>query len=81
MSFISSWITAAGSYEVVSNTFTPNPGVAVSDGYVNAVNAVIDAKYAYARAIIQYDYLRLALNGPEAPPVVDAPVTEATVVE
>ena len=76
-----SWITAAGSYEVVSNTFTPNPGVAVSDGYVNAVNAVIDAKYAYARAIIQYDYLRLALNGPEAPPVVDAPVTEEPIVE
>ena len=41
------------------------------------VESIIDAKYAYARAVIQYDYYRLALNGPEAPP----PVEEEVLVE
>lgn len=72
-----SWITPAGTYEAATRTFTPNSGVAVHDGYVDSVNAVIDAKYAYARAVIQYDYYRLALNGPEAPP----PVEEEVLVE
>jgi len=72
-----SWITAAGTYEAATRTFTPNPGIAVHDGYVETVAAIIDAKYAYARAIIQYDYYRLALNGPEAPP----PVEEEVLVE
>lgn len=69
-----SWITPAGSYEAATRTFTPNPGVAVSDSYVTQVESIIDAKYAYARAIIQYDYYRLVLNGPEAPPVTELPV-------
>ena len=72
-----SWITPAGTYEAATRTFTPNPGIAVHDGYVEAVNTIIDAKYAYARALIQYDYYRLALNGPEAPP----PVEEEVLVE
>ncbi|MBQ3548857.1 MAG: LTA synthase family protein [Oscillospiraceae bacterium] len=76
-----SWITPAGTYEAVSHTFTPNPGVAVGGDYVEEVNAVIDAKYAYARAIIQYDYLRLALNGPEAPPPVEEEVPVEEPVE
>ena len=38
---------------------------------MDTVAAIIDAKFAYARAIIQYDYYRLALNGPEAPPPVE----------
>ena len=72
-----SWITPAGTYEAATRTFTPNPGIAVHDGYVEMVNTIIDAKYAYARAVIQYDYYRLALNGPEAPP----PVEEEVLVE
>ena len=72
-----SWITPAGTYEAATRTFTPNAGVAVNDDYVDTVAAIIDAKYAYARAVIQYDYYRLALNGPEAPP----PVEEEVLVE
>lgn len=66
-----SWITPAGTYEAATRTFTPHPGIAVDDSYVDTVAAIIDAKFAYARAIIQYDYYRLALNGPEAPPPVE----------
>ena len=57
-----SWATAAGVYEAKGNTFTPTPGVSVSSGYVDIVNSIIDAKYNYARAIIQYDYYRLLLE-------------------
>lgn len=76
-----SWITPAGTYEAVTRTFTPNPGVAVHDNYVETVNAVVDVKYAYARAIIQYDYYRLALDGPEAAPVVEEEFVEEVVTE
>lgn len=69
-----SWITPAGTYEAATRTFTPNPGVAVHDTYVARVESIIDAKYACARAVIQYDYYRLALNGPEAPPPVEEEV-------
>ena len=72
-----SWITPAGTYEAATRTFTPHAGIAVDDNYVDTVAAIIDAKFAYARAIIQYDYYRLALNGPEAPP----PVEEEVLVE
>ena len=69
-----SWITPAGTYEAATRTFTPHPGIAVDDSYVDMVAAIIDAKFAYARAVIQYDYYRLALNGPEAPPPVEEEV-------
>lgn len=76
-----SWISPAGTYEAATGTFTPNPGVAVDAGYEAQVEAIIDAKYAYARALIQHDYYRMVLNGPEAPPVVEEIVTEAPTVE
>ncbi len=76
-----SWITPAGTYEAATRTFTPHPGIAVDDSYVDTVAAIIDAKYAYARAVIQYDYYRLALNGPEAPPPIVEEVIEEEVVE
>jgi hypothetical protein len=76
-----SWISPAGTYEAATGTFTPNPGVAVDAGYEARVEAIIDAKYAYARALIQHDYYRMVLNGPEAPPVVEEIVTEAPTVE
>ncbi len=74
-----SWITPAGTYEAATRTFTPHPGIAVDDSYVDTVAAIIDAKFAYARAIIQYDYYRLALNGPEAPPPVEEVLVEEQV--
>ncbi len=51
-----SWITAAGTYEADTRTFTPNPGVEVSDGYVSAVSRLVQAKYTYAKVIVQTDY-------------------------
>lgn len=51
-----SWITAAGTYEADTKTFTPNPGVEVADNYVSRVNRLVQAKYTYAKVIIQTDY-------------------------
>ena len=51
-----SWITAAGTYEADTKTFTPNPGVEVGDNYVSRVNRLVQNKYSYAKLIIQHDY-------------------------
>ena len=57
-----SWITAAGTYEADTRTFTPNPGVEVSDGYVSAVSRLVQARYTYAKVIIQTDYYGKVVN-------------------
>ena len=57
-----SWATAAGVYEAHTGTFTPAPGVTPEEGYVDAVNRLVSAKYTYARLIIQYDYYRIVLG-------------------
>ena len=57
-----SWETAAGIYEAKTGVFTPNPGVTVPEYYVAVVNNMVDAKYTYAKAIIQYDYYNLVLG-------------------
>ena len=57
--FGNSWITAAGTYEASTGAFTPNPGVTVEEGYVSAVSRLAQAKYAYAKQIIQQDYYRI----------------------
>ena len=57
-----SWATAAGVYEARTGTFTPAPGVTPEEGYVDAVNRLVSAKYTYARLIIQYDYYRIVLG-------------------
>lgn len=57
-----SWITAAGTYEAESRTFTPNPGVEVSDSYVSAVSRLVQARYSYAKVMIQTDYYAKVLN-------------------
>ena len=44
----SSWITAAGTYEASTGTFTPREGVTVDDKYVGRVKSLVGAKYAYA---------------------------------
>ena len=57
-----SWITAAGTYEADTRTFTPNPGVEVSDGYVSSVSRLVQAKYTYAKVIVQTDYYGKVVN-------------------
>ena len=70
-----SWITAAGTYDAKTRTFTPNPGVTVADNYVDTVAALVDAKFSYARLLIQYDYAGVVLHHPQATSVMAPPVT------
>ena len=69
-----SWITAAGTYDAKTRTFTPNPGITVADDYVDTVTALVDAKYSYARQLIQYDYAGVVLHHPQATYVMQTPV-------
>ena len=55
----SSWITAAGTYEASTGTFTPREGVTVDDKYVGRVKSLVGAKYAYAKLVIERDYYSL----------------------
>ena len=68
-----SWITAAGTYDAKTRTFTPNPGITVADDYVKTVSSLIYAKYSYARQLIQYDYAGVVLHHPQATHVMAAP--------
>ena len=68
-----SWITAAGTYDAKTRTFTPNYGITVADDYVDTVSALVDAKYSYARQLIQYDYAGVVLHHPQATHVMAAP--------
>ena len=68
-----SWITAAGTYDAKTRTFTPNPGITAADDYVKTVSSLIDAKYSYARQLIQYDYAGVVLQHPQATHVMAAP--------
>jgi lipoteichoic acid synthase len=68
-----SWITAAGTYDAKTRTFTPNPGITVADDYVKTVSSLIDAKYSYARQLIQHDYAGVVLHHPQATHVMAAP--------
>ena len=61
-----SWITAAGTYEASTKTFTPNPGVEVDDNYVKTVSRLVQAKYSYAKLLIQHDYYSYVLPEPGA---------------
>ena len=55
----SSWITAAGTYEASTGTFTPREGVTVDDTYVSQVSRLVSAKYTYAKLVIERDYYSL----------------------
>ena len=68
-----SWITAAGTYDAKTRTFTPNPGITVADDYVDTVTSLVDAKFSYARQLIQYDYAGVVLHHPQATHVMAAP--------
>lgn len=52
------WITAAGTYECSTKTFTPNEGVELEDeeNYVKRVHRLVAAKVNYSKLIIQEDY-------------------------
>ncbi|MCD8145315.1 MAG: sulfatase-like hydrolase/transferase [Oscillospiraceae bacterium] len=53
-----SWITAAGTYEAYTDTFTPAEGVVLEDedAYVSAVTRLVQNRYSYAKYIVQEDY-------------------------
>jgi phosphoglycerol transferase MdoB-like AlkP superfamily enzyme len=57
-----SWITAAGTYEASTQTFTPSEGVTVDDDYVSTVSRLVSAKYQYAKLIISEDYYKVVLG-------------------
>ena len=54
-----SWITAAGTYEASTKTFTPNEGITVDDDYVARVNRLVAGKVNYSKLIVQEDYYRI----------------------
>jgi lipoteichoic acid synthase len=56
--FGNSWITAAGTYEAYTKTFTPNEGVTVPDSYVEQVSQLVTERVRYARYIVEQDYYR-----------------------
>lgn len=53
-----SWITAAGTYEASTGTFTPNEGITVADDYVSRVNNLVAGKIQYAKLIVTQDYYK-----------------------
>lgn len=55
----SSWITAAGTYEASTGTFTPREGVTVDENYVSQVSRLVSAKYTYAKLVIERNYYAL----------------------
>ena len=60
-----SWITAAGTYEGSTGTFTPNEGITVGDDYVKTVKQIISAKTSYAKSVIANDYYKVVLGDPK----------------
>ena len=60
-----SWVTSAGQYDCKSKEFTPNPGVHVSEEYVDDVNALVKDKWRYSGMIIQYNYFKYIYGSEE----------------
>lgn len=56
-----SWITAAGTYECKTKTFTPNPGIVVNDTYVDDVNDYVSNKWRYSGLLIQNNYFKILM--------------------
>lgn len=52
------WITAAGTYESATGTFTPNEGITVDDDYVGRVKRLVSAKVSYAKLLLEQDYYK-----------------------
>ncbi len=53
-----SWITAAGTYEASTKTFTPNEGITVDDEYVSRVSNLVAGKINYSKLILTQDYYK-----------------------
>lgn len=51
-----SWVTAAGTYEAYTNTFTPNEGVEVGSDYVEQVSELAKDRFTYAKYLISQNY-------------------------
>ncbi|MDE7172669.1 MAG: LTA synthase family protein [Oscillospiraceae bacterium] len=54
------WITAAGTYECSTKTFTPNEGIELEDeeDYIKRVSRLVAAKVNYSKLIVQEDYYK-----------------------
>ena len=59
-----SWITAAGTYEASTGTFTPFEGVVLEDqaDYVARVKRLVAAKLNYSKLIVQKNYYQVLLQ-------------------
>jgi len=51
-----SWITDLGRYNSVTDTFTPENGVTVEDGYARKILSQVNAKFKYSARILEKDY-------------------------
>ncbi len=54
-----SWITAAGTYEASTRTFTPNEGITVDDDYVSRVNNLVAGKINFSKLILTENYYKV----------------------
>ena len=63
--FGSSWITAAGTYEASTKTFTPNEGIEVDEDYTARVSRLVSARVSYAKLILEEDYYRVLFETEE----------------
>ena len=52
------WINENGRYNYVTNTFTPNKGMNLSDGEIEKINASIQNKFTMSKLLVQSDYYR-----------------------
>ena len=57
-----SWITAAGTYEASTRTFTPNEGITVADDYVSRVNNLVAGKINFSKLLLTQDYYKSVLG-------------------
>lgn len=51
-----SYITEYGRYNSNTDTFTPNDGVSVPDGYARSILEIVNQKFEYSRKILENDY-------------------------
>ena len=51
-----SWRTEKGTYVFETDTFTPEPGVEVEEGYVERITAIVKDKITFSRATQKNDY-------------------------
>lgn len=58
-----SWITAAGTYEASTHTFTPNEGVTVAEDYVEKVTNLVNGKLQNSKLVISQNYFATIYGG------------------